>query len=315
MSQDRPPHVGHHYESAEQQFQSGKLGMWLFLATEILLFGGLFCAYAVYRANHPEVFVYAHHFLNKTLGAVNTAILICSSFTMALGVRMAQLGRQRALVVSLALTLLCAFGFLGIKYVEYTDKWKHGLLWGERYAPHLEHGDAKNDDAKHGAVGDGDAEHVGATGAIEAADLAGASRDDVTGAARGEDVESTTTPEEDAAVTTPSDERSDIPPAATGPTGLARPTDTLDTPHAASEAVKTGPSNVHLFFGIYFVMTGLHGLHVIAGMVVIAWLIARALKGHFGREYFTPVDLGGLYWHLVDLIWIYLFPLLYLIGG
>ena len=123
-------HLAHHFETKEQQFDSSKLGMWLFLATEILLFGGLFCAYAVYRANHPEIFVYAHHFLSKTLGGVNTLVLICSSLTMALGVRAAQLGKQKQLITMLFLTLIFAFSFMVIKAVEYEHKWKHGLLWG-----------------------------------------------------------------------------------------------------------------------------------------------------------------------------------------
>ncbi len=131
----RDPHLAHHFDSSEQQYESGKLGMWLFLATEILLFGGLFCAYAVYRSNHPEIFIYAHRFLDKTLGGINTLILIASSFTMAWAVRAAQLGQRRKLLTLLSITLLCAFGFLGIKAVEYDQKWKHGLLWGARYKP------------------------------------------------------------------------------------------------------------------------------------------------------------------------------------
>src|SRR5215213_8559310 len=103
---DRAPHVAHHFESAEQQYASAKMGMWVFLATELLMFGGLFCAYAVYRHNHPEVFEYAHHYLDKKWGAINTVVLIASSLTMAWGVRMAQLGRRRGLAVCLLLTLL-----------------------------------------------------------------------------------------------------------------------------------------------------------------------------------------------------------------
>jgi hypothetical protein len=125
-------------DNAEQQFDSGKLGMWLFLATEVLLFGGLFVAYAVYRANHPEIFIYAHQFLDKTWGGINTLVLICSSLTMAWAVRAAQLGQQRLLVVLLSLTILGGFGFMGIKYVEYKAKWEHGLLPGT----HFTHGAA-----------------------------------------------------------------------------------------------------------------------------------------------------------------------------
>lgn len=246
------PHLGHHYASLAQQTDAAKLGMWLFLVTEILLFGGLFVAYAVYRSHHPEVFAYAHRFLDKTLGGLNTVVLICSSLTMAWAVRAAQLGNRRQLARLLAATLLLAAVFLGVKAVEYEAKWKHGLLWGARYQP-VEH----TADQAHS-----DSAHLGATGIGSHASVAG-----------------------EAAV------------------GL------LDPAHDPGAA----PRNVHLFFGIYFVMTGLHGIHVIAGMIVIGWLLRRTLRGEFADGYHTPVDLGGLYWHLVDLVWIYLFPLLYLI--
>jgi cytochrome c oxidase subunit 3 len=124
------PHLAHHFDTPEQQFASNKLGMWVFLATEILMFGGLFCAYAVYRHNHPEVFVYAHHFLSKPLGAINTVILITSSLTMAWAVRAAQLGRSVILSFCLALTLLGGFGFMAIKAVEYKMKWEEHVFVG-----------------------------------------------------------------------------------------------------------------------------------------------------------------------------------------
>ncbi len=233
-------HLAHHFDTPGQQFASAKLGMWIFLATEILLFGGLFCAYAVYRASHPEVFIYAHRFLDVKLGGINTVVLLCSSLTMAWAVRCAQLGKQKGLKVLLALTLLGGFGFLGIKAVEYEHKWKHGLLWGKSYRPvGVEH-----------AGGHPDAHHPLPEGEPGGGPI----------------------------------------PGTTG-----------------------SPKNVQLFFGIYFLMTGLHGIHVIGGMGAISWLLFRASRGAFGSEYYTPVDLVGLYWHVVDLIWIYLFPLLYLI--
>src|SRR5688572_15391868 len=106
------PNLAHHFNSPEQQFNSAKIGMWVFLATELLMFGGLFCAYAVYRHNHPEVFLYAHHYLDKTWGAINTVILLASSLTMAWGVRAAQLGQRTTLVACLILTLMGAAGFM-----------------------------------------------------------------------------------------------------------------------------------------------------------------------------------------------------------
>jgi cytochrome c oxidase subunit 3 len=255
------PHLAHHFPDATTQFEAGKLGMWIFLATEILLFGGLFCAYAVYRANHPEIFMYAHQFLDKVLGGINTAVLIISSLTMAWAVRAAQLGHQRALTRLLAATIAMGFVFLGIKYVEYEHKWKEGLLPGTHFNYPLP--------------------EVPAAAPPVAADPA--------------------------PVGVPAGDASTIAPAARGPAGLADPA------AARPPAPPVVPRNVQIFFGIYFTMTGLHGLHVIAGMITLMWILRRARRGEFGPRYFTPVDLAGLYWHLVDLIWIYLFPLLYLI--
>jgi cytochrome c oxidase subunit 3 len=269
-----PSHLAHHFSSPEQQLESGKLGMWIFLATEVLLFSGLFCAYAVYRANHPEVFVYAHHFLDTKLGALNTAILLCSSFTMAWAVRCAQIGRRRGLIVLLTLTVLGGLGFMSVKYVEYEHKWRDGLLWGTRYHPEG-HGEAPG-----AATGPADAPP-----AERPAPVSGLP-----------------------SIVSPSD-RPTIPPSAAGPAGTVE-----ETPGApAWQTTPDAPRNVHWFFGIYFLMTGLHGLHVLAGLGAITWLIVRAARGHFSAAYYTPVDLVGLYWHLVDMIWIFLFPLLYLI--
>jgi cytochrome c oxidase subunit III len=242
------PFLADHYETPQQQFAAGKLGMWIFLLTEILLFGGLFCAYAVYRANHPEIFVYAHQFLDKNLGAINTAVLIFSSLTMAWGVRCAQIDQQRGLAVCLTLTLVCACAFLSIKYVEYKSKWEEGLLWASQFKPNAEAAAAlKRHEAHDGA-----------------------------------------------AVKLPPHRSATAAPTAAG--------------------LQNVPRNVGVFFSIYFLMTGLHAIHVLAGMGAIGWILIRTLKGQFGSRYFAPVDYVGLYWHLVDMVWIYLFPLLYLIS-
>lgn len=224
------PHLAHHFESHEQQFDSGKLGIWLFLVTEVLFFSGLFVFYILYRFLHPEVFEYAHHFLDKKLGAVNTIVLLFSSLTMAWAVRCAQLNQRKGLIVTLIITLVCAGAFMVVKYFEYTHKFHNGTVPAGLYSfdPTSEEGKIE-------------AEHVGVAG---------------------EEV----------------------------------------------------PKNVGVFFSIYFCMTGLHGIHIVAGMIAITWLLVRAFKGHFNENYFGPVDFVGLYWHLVDLIWIYLFPLLYLIN-
>ncbi|HJQ97380.1 MAG TPA: cytochrome c oxidase subunit 3 family protein [Candidatus Polarisedimenticolaceae bacterium] len=269
------PYLQHHFETPQQQFDAGKLGIWLFLATEILLFGGLFCAYAIYRANHPEIFVYAHQFLNKYWGGTNTVILLCSSLTMAWAVRAAQLGQRRLLVVLLSLTLLGAMGFLGIKYVEYKEKWEHGLLWGARYAPHVEgHGTEEAPVTKAQPPPPAPAPPASPGGFVV--------------------------------------ERSAIRPAAAGPEGTVIAAEEQEE-HLEAAGIHRRPANVQIFFSIYFLMTGLHGIHVLVGMGAILWILVRSIRGDFGPQYFTPVDFVGLYWHLVDLIWIFLFPLLYLI--
>ena len=126
-------HIAHHFNSAEQQSNASRLGMWIFLATEVLLFSGLFCIYAVYRGNHPDIFHYGHRFLDQNWGAINTTVLILSSFTMALAVRSAQIGDQRQLVLFLGLTLLLGVDFLGIKTIEYTHKIRENLVWGRQF--------------------------------------------------------------------------------------------------------------------------------------------------------------------------------------
>ena len=278
------PHLQHHYNDMEQQVRAGKLGMWLFLATEVLLFAGLFCAYTVYRALHPEVFEHAAKFLDVKWGAINTVVLIASSFTVALAVRAAQLRQRNALIGLLAATILGGFGFLGIKYIEYSHKFHDDLLWGLKFDPRHEQPHAAPPVAA-GAVTEGEpgrAVILDEPVAYEAAVL-------------GEDLEQTSSM-------------------------IKRPP--VRVTQAASEAAASIPTtydplkvrNVHIFFGIYFCMTGLHGLHVIIGMIVLGWVLMRAIRGDFDDGYYLPVDLGGLYWHLVDLIWIYLFPLLYLIG-
>ena len=206
-------HLQHHFAEPEQQFDASKLGMWLFLATEILLFGGLFVGFGISQSKYPEAFVQAHHHLDRNLGFLNTVVLLISSFTMVMGVHAAKTNQKKKLIFFLVFTILCAFIFLGVKYFEYSHKFHEGLLPGKFYS------------------------HEG----------------------------------------------------------------------------DTVPSQF-VFFSFYFMMTGLHGIHILGGVAVMSWVLLRAMRGEFSSEYYTPVDLVGLYWHLVDLIWIYLFPLLYLIS-
>ncbi|MDB5358656.1 MAG: ctaE [Phycisphaerales bacterium] len=363
------PHLAHHFDTPEQQMASGKLGMWLFLGTELLMFGGLFCAYAVYRHNHPEVFQYAHQFLNRTLGAVNTVVLITSSLTMAWGVRCAQLGQQRALRILLAFTLLGGFGFLGIKAIEYRAKFEHDLWIGSgnkfnyQFDPAKAHHHEEGGEAE-GAEKKAETPKETAAGAPVAA-AAGAEAKPAGAAAN--------------AALIPADPNIDSPdeakikPNFADPPGLARKViEQHESEMKLSELPPSERSRLYTFFGVYFFMTGLHGLHVVIGMALITWILIRAVgprqipwvipmipasiclflaylglitdsqwlmivgfagvllcvlwimvwvprrkhastEGQFGPTYFAPVDLVGLYWHLVDLIWIFLFPLLYLI--
>lgn len=208
-----PAHLQHHFHDSAQQAEAAKLGTWLFLLTEILLFGGLFCAYAIFRAWYPEMFWEAHKQLDVVLGSINTVVLITSSVTMALAIRSMQLNNRTHTLWFLAATLMFAATFLVIKYFEYEHKIHLGQLPGKYYT------------------------YTGLEG-----------------------------------------------------------------------------NNPHVFFSIYFAMTGLHGFHVLGGMGLIVWMMIRTVRGTISAEYYTPIEMTGLYWHLVDLIWIFLFPLLYLIG-
>jgi cytochrome c oxidase subunit 3 len=286
------PNLAHHFDTMEQQVNSGKLGMWVFLATEILMFGGLFCAYSVWRALHHDAFEIGHLYLNKWWGAFNTLLLISSSFTMAWAVRTAQLNKRTPTVILLALTFMGGVGFMCVKYVEYHHKFEIGVGPGIFYtAPKI----LKEEEDKAAAE---------AKKMREEADKAHPPAAPVAGPAF----------------------KTAIADAAPAPVGLADPMPAT-RPHGHHEADGDASAGEHSeymhnsaemviarpFFSIYFVMTGLHGLHVLIGMALIAWIMIRANRGDFSSQYNAPVDLVGLYWHLVDLIWIFLFPLLYLI--
>jgi cytochrome c oxidase subunit 3 len=380
-------HVAHHFDSAEHQFEAAKLGMWLFLATEFLLFGGLFCLYAVYRHAHPDLFAYGARFLNTNLGMLNTTVLILSSMTMAWAVRCAQLNQRRRLMLCLVLTILGGAGFMTVKYFEYSHKINENLVWGvgfyeqtthERLAMQRAARLAKSKPAAAPRKGDADKGKALWMGTCrtchdvdgrgikgQGKDIRGsqfiASKTDaqmvefVKGGRMPSDPLNTTgiqmpprggnpmLKDSDlqdiiayvrtfkaaegpaatgSAAVAPETEfyipKSTIPDALAGPAGMAAHWDAPPAEPDRSEPRDprrdpARPPNPHLFFGLYYLMTGLHGLHVLIGMIAITWLLVRAWLGHFTPRYFTPVDLVGLYWHVVDIIWIFLFPLLYLI--
>ena len=219
--EEHTPGLQHHFSNMEQQRDAVTLGMWLFLATEIMFFGGMFCAYLIYRDLYFNEFAAGSRSIDLVLGTVNTAVLICSSLTVALSVRAAQMGKRMLLVGLLILTMIFGLAFLGIK----------GKEWYDKYTEH----------------------HIpGAS--FDASDIA-----------------------------------------------QHYPQIPIDQSHE------------QIFFSLYFAMTGLHALHMIIGLGIFIWLTYTAWRGRYGPEYHAPVEICGLYWHFVDIVWIYLFPLLYLI--
>ncbi len=208
------PRLQHHFDTMDQQAEASTLGMWTFLVTEILFFGGLFTAYLVYRHASPQAFQEASHHLNVFWGTLNTAVLIVSSLTMALAVRSAQTSEPpRTQVMWIVATMVLGTAFLGIKAIEYTEKFRDHIVPGPDF--HWE--------------------------------------------------------------------------------GIY-------------------PQGAEMFYSLYFCMTGLHALHMIIGLGIMTWLAIMAGRRRFDASYYTPVEVAGLYWHFVDIVWIFLFPLLYLIG-
>ena len=207
------PALAHHFEDLGQQREAATLGMWVFLVTEVLFFGGLFAAYSIYRAWYPEAFAFASHELDITLGTINTVVLITSSLTMALAVHAAQTGDRRKLIGFLIVTMILGASFLGIKSVEYYHKFVEHHIPGPNFSFEAEYF-----------------------------------------------------------------------------------------------------RNAQIFFSLYFVMTGLHALHMIIGLGIMLWMLVWSLNGTITQEYASPIEISGLYWHFVDIVWIFLFPMLYLIG-
>lgn len=231
------------FKTLEQQKDTATLGMWIFLVTEVMFFGGIMLAYAINRHTYFPAFAMGSNTLNLFLGGLNTVVLLASSFTMAMGVWSAQVGRKQLIPIFLSLTILLGFIFFGVKYIEYAQKFHHHLVPGRTFdIAYCVNNPARCDDL-------------------------GASELDV--------------------------EREEL--------AKARAADPDLNAHA------------QLYYSAYFGMTGLHALHMVIGAGLLFWLLKEALAGTFTPEYNNPVDIIGLYWHFVDIVWIYLFPLLYLI--
>jgi len=342
---EHPSWLAHHFDDAEQQFDAGKMGMWLFLVTEVLFFSGMFCAYALYRNRNPEVFEFCSTFLNEKLGAINTGVLLFSSLTMAWAVRASQLRETKTLIGMLAATLGCASIFLGVKAVEYSHKWGLGLFAGKYYKSQIE--GASHSDVPYlmylcipplvllvcfvlyylyGVVS-ASKFHLRVAGplVVSAACYFG-------GVGLGMFLESDGNHASGHAPTSHEHHAADLGQDAAGHNhdadlAIKEPILDLvgisegplhDVAMSPAESV-TPDSSVNqkgmagLFFSIYYCMTGVHAVHILGGMLVITWLIVKAANLEFHSKYYGPVDNVGLYWHLVDFIWIYLFPLLYLI--
>ena len=221
-------HPAHQFDTMEQQKESSTLGMWLFLVTEIMFFGGLFTAYVIYRNMYPDSFAAASSTLSVKWGALNTTVLIGSSLTMVLAIWAAQVDKRKWIGIWLLITMALGTVFLGVKAIEYTDKFREHHVPGETYNFVLE-------DQK-------EANYLAAK-------------------------------------------------------------DPLYQKHT------------QIFFSLYFVMTGLHATHMIIGIAILAVLVFFSNRGKFDSEYYNPLEMTGLYWHFVDIIWIFLFPLLYLLGA
>jgi len=327
---DHGEFIAHHFDSPEQQFDSGKLGIWLFLVTEVLFFSGLFVAYTLYRNHHPEIFQQAHVYLDKVLGGINTVVLLFSSLTMALAVRAAQLGKNRQCSIYVLITMVCASIFLGVKAVEYSHKWEKGI-WVRKHF-NLDYDHHINPETALGQAF-GVSDYLVYISIIPAvllglfvlwAVLAQLQKQPncaklmaclaimvcgyFIGAVGGEAYEKI--------LHGKSDGHAHFQYNSQQPLELHALTAVADETEDASmseSAKKKLHRDIGIFFSIYYCMTGLHAIHIIAGIIALAWVLWRSILGHWRSDYFGPVDFVGLYWHLVDLIWIYLFPLLYLI--
>lgn len=284
----------------KQQEESVSIGMWMFLVQEIMFFGGLFTAYLVFRSRFPLAFAEASNHLDAFWGGLNTLVLIVSSLTMALTVFYAQRGNRNMQVIMIVLTMIFGATFLGVKVIEYTDKYNSGLVpvtgWNKK-------------------IKESDLQHASEPAKKDAAFVIPIIETRAEAAAAGEAHPKVANPKGefqwnygkhvfDYAV-----EKEKT-------TGKAYFTEAERVGYFSNGAFDANKyrDKIRIFYYIYFVMTGLHALHMIIGLGIMAWLLWAAFRGTFSAEYFAPVEMSGLYWHFVDIVWIFLFPLLYLLG-
>ena len=293
-----PPGLQHQFEDMGQQQESASIGMWMFLVQEIMFFGGLFTVYLVFRSKFPMAFAAGSNHLDAFWGGLNTLVLIVSSLTMALAVRSAQLGRRNAQVIFIVVTMIFGTVFLGVKAIEYTAKYKEGIVPVAGLNMKTAKTASNYPNARELSTRTGDTQDPREslnTGVSEAN-------------------------------TQETGEHSYYNPSGTFVWTDASLAIQAQQGGYLTESEKIGyfsngelnvnkfRDKVRIFFWIYFVMTGLHALHMIIGLGVMAWLLWKAWLGTYSAQYYSPVEMSGLYWHFVDIVWIFLFPLFYLLG-
>ncbi|MCU1308018.1 MAG: cytochrome c oxidase subunit [Acidobacteriaceae bacterium] len=282
---EHPRHL-HHFDTMDQQKDASGLGMWVFLIQEVMFFGGLFCAYLVYRNRFFEAFGTASATLRIDLGTINTVVLIGSSLTMALAVNAAQRGLRKRLMGFIVATMILGSIFLGVKAIEYAEKFEKREVPGQNFCFEPQ-----------GSPCAGVSEQKEDTLAMLKRWASGGF----------ERVPETSSEQQAAQVAEA--------PGETNPTPEGQSADNAGvTPvPQGSERQRSFPG-AEIYFSLYFAMTGMHALHMIIGMGLMIWLLYNAHKGMYSAAYYTPIENFGLYWHFVDIVWIYLFPLLYLIN-
>jgi cytochrome c oxidase subunit 3 len=275
------PGLQHQFEDMGQQEESVSIGMWMFLVQEIMFFGGLFTVYLVFRSKFPMAFAAGSNHLDAFLGGLNTVVLIVSSLTMALTVYFSQVSKRNMQVIMILLTMAFGATFLVVKAYEYTDKYNHGLVpvtgWNKIVRADAAHSETVGETKPCWQNGHGESAHyVNPRGDFlwEDCSLAKLAQDE----------------------------------------NFLTSAEQIGYFSSGEIDADKFRDKVRIFFWIYFVMTGLHALHMVVGLGLMTWLLWTAFKGRYNSEYYMPVEMSGLYWHFVDIVWIFLFPLLYLLG-
>lgn len=287
------PGLQHQFDDMKQQEESVSIGMWMFLAQEIMFFGGMFTVYLLYRWKFPMAFAAGSNHLDAFLGGLNTLVLIVSSLTMALTVYYAQKGNRNMQVILIVLTMIFGTVFLGVKAVEYTDKYNHGLIpfanWNKKTKESPKGEEHKADHSRNFVL-------PFETKASAAETKPGAEEhpySNKTGVFQWKDISLAQMGEKE---------------------GYLTDWEKVGYYSNGKLDEKKFEEKVRIFFWIYFCMTGLHALHMVIGLGIMAWLLWKAWLGTYSAAYYSPVEMSGLYWHFVDIVWIFLFPLLYLLG-